>query len=611
MRIGANYLGNRRCEFVVWGPFLKDVMVKIISPKEQTIRMEKDGTGYRKVVTDDVSPGALYFYKLDGLLERPDPASNFQPRGVHGPSQVMGHGAFKWTDENWPGVPLEEMVIYELHVGTFTRNGTFKAIIQRLDDLCDLGVNAVELMPITQFPGERNWGYDGAYPFAVQNSYGGPKEMKRFVNDCHRRGMAVILDVVYNHLGPEGNYLGDFGPYFSEKYKTSWGYALNFDGAYSDDVRNFFIENALYWLREYHADALRLDAIHAIYDMSAKPFLQELAEKVEEFSSQKGRKFYLIAENDLNDVKVVRSRKSGGYGIDAAWCDDFHHSIHTLLTGETAGYYADFGKVEHLVKALREGFVYSWQYSPYRKRRQGSSSKGIPGRQFVVYSQNHDQVGNRMLGERLSKLVSFEALKLAAGVTLLSPYIPLLFMGEEYDEESPFLYFTSHSNRDLINAVKEGRKADFQAFRWEGEPPDPQSQRTFLRSKLKWEMRKEGKHKTLLKFYRRLIQLRREIPAVSNLDKTSLEVSGTERERLILLRRWRDRNQVLCVMNFNKVGTTFRASPPKGSWEKIIDSSERVWGGRGPSMPEEIMKKQDLIMMPLSFVLYKKKEAST
>jgi maltooligosyltrehalose trehalohydrolase len=610
MRIGANYLGDRRCEFVVWGPFLKDVTVKITSPQEQTIEMKKDDMGYRKVLTDDISPGTLYFYKLDGSLERPDPVSNSQPHGVHGPSRVVDHGAFKWADENWAGVPLEEMVIYELHVGTFTREGTFKALIPRLDDLRDLGVNAVEIMPVAQFPGERNWGYDGVYPFAVQNSYGGPEGMKRFINACHRREMSVILDVVYNHLGPEGNYLGDFGPYFSEKYKTTWGCALNFDGAYSDEVRNFFIENALYWFQDYHVDALRLDAIHAIYDMSVKSFLEELAEKVEEFSKQKRRKFYLIAENDLNDVKVIRSRKSGGYGIDAVWCDDFHHSLHTLLTAETAGYYTDFGQVKHLVKALREGFVYSWQYSPYRKRRQGSSSRGMPGRQFVVFSQNHDQVGNRMLGERLSKLVSFEALKLAAGVTLLSPYIPLLFMGEEYGEESPFLYFTSHSKHDLINEVREGRKAEFQIFQWEGEPPDPQSPRTFLRSKLNWEKRKEGKHKTLLEFYRRLIQLRRKIPALSNLDKTSLEVSGTERERIILLGRWHDKNQVFCIMNFNKGDKTFRASLTKGNWKKIIDSSERIWGGQGSSVPKRIMKKQDLIMRPLSFVLYKKEESA-
>lgn len=605
MRIGTQYLGNGNCEFVVWAPFSEDVAVKIVSPKERIIPMEKDEMDYWRVVADNVSPGTLYFYRLRGSLERPDPASNFQPRGVHGPSQVIDYSTFKWEDENWSGALLRGMIIYELHVGTFTPEGTFGAIIPRLDDLRDLGVNAVGIMPVAQFPGERNWGYDGVCPFAVQNSYGGPEGMKRFVNACHRRGMAVILDVVYNHLGPEGNYLGDFGPYFTEKYKTLWGNAINFDGAYNDDVRNFFIENALYWFRHYHADALRLDAIHNIYDMSVKPFLQELTEKVEEFSRQKGRKFYLIAENDLNDVGAIRSRELGGFGIDAQWCDDFHHSIHTLLTGENAGYYIDFGRIEHLVKALGEGFVYSWQYSSYRKRRHGSSSKNIPGHQFIVFLQNHDQVGNRMLGERLSKLVSFEALKLAASVVLLSPYIPLLFMGEEYAEESPFLYFVSHSDPDLIAAVREGRKAEFQAFQWQGEPPDPQSPKTFLQSKLRWEMRKEGKHKVLLEFYRRMIQLRGEIPALSNLDKSSLEASGIEEERLIFLQRWHNESQIFCVMNFNKKDTVFRADLPKGKWKKIIDSSEEMWGGRGSLMPESMEEGQELTIRPLSFALYK------
>ncbi len=604
MRIGPHYIGNGRCEFSIWAPFLKDVAIKMVSPEERLIPMSRYKNGYWKVVVDDVFPRTLYFYRLERSLDRPDPASNFQPEGVHGPSQIVDHSAFQWEDKNWRGINLENMIIYELHVGTFTNEGTFDAIIPRLDDLCDLGINAINIMPVAQFPGERNWGYDGVHPFAVQNSYGGLEGLKRLVNACHKRGIAIILDVVYNHLGPEGNYLGDFGPYFTEKYKTPWGSAINFDDAYSDEVRNFFIENALYWFLHYHVDGLRLDAVHAIYDMSAKPFLHEVAERVEDFSNEYGRKFYLIAESNLNDVKVITRRKFGGYGINAQWCDDFHHSLHTLLTDEKTGYYIDFGNMEQFVKALREGFVISWLYSSYRKRRHGSSSKDLPAHQFVVFSQNHDQVGNRVLGERLSTIVSFEALKLAAGAVVLSPYIPLLFMGEEYGEESPFLYFISHSDPDLINAVREGRKEEFKAFNWKVEPPDPQSPDTFLKSKLKWEKRREGKFKVLLDFYRRLIQLRKEIPALSNLER-NIEVSGTEEERLLHFRRWHNKSQIICIMNFNRKNLNFRISLPNGRWRKVLDSSDQEWMGPGSSLPKEIELDQNLNIKPLSFALYK------
>lgn len=604
MRIGAHYLGEGRGEFVLWAPLLKEVAVRIISPEERTLPMSGDEWGYWRVVADHVHPESLYFYRLERSGERPDPASNFQPQGVYGPSQLVDHSAFSWEDEGWSGVPLQEMILYELHVGAFTPEGTFEAILPRLDALKDLGVNAIEIMPVAQFPGERNWGYDGVYPFAVQGSYGGPEGLKRLVNACHRRDMAVILDVVYNHLGPEGNYLGDFGPYFTGKYQTPWGQAINLDEAYSDGVRSFFLENALYWFGQYHIDALRLDAIHAIYDMSARPFLQELAEKVEALSHRQGRKFYLMVESDLNDVRAIRPRELGGYGIDAQWCDDFHHALHALLTGERDGYYLDFGRSGHLVKALREGFVYSWQYSAYRKRHHGSSSKDRPAHQFVVFSQNHDQVGNRMLGERLSTLASLEALKMAAGAVLLSPYIPLLFMGEEYGEEAPFLYFVSHSDPLLIAATREGRKAEFRAFRWRGEPPDPQSPGTFLQSKLRWEKRDEGKHQVLRAFYRRLIQLRREIPALANLDKNRLEIWGMEEERLVLLRRWHPESQVFCAMNFHPGEIGFRIDLPQASWKKRIDSSEEVWLGSGSSLPDQVEDGQEVRIKPLSFALY-------
>lgn len=602
MKIGASYQGNKRCEFRVWAPFMKKVELKIVSPDERIVPMKKD-KGYWWTVVEDASPGALYLYRLEGERERPDPASQFQPEGVHGASQIFDHNSFKWEDGGWMGIVLPDLIIYELHVGTFTPEGTFEEIIPRLEDLWDLGINALELMPVAQFPGERNWGYDGAYPFAPQNSYGGPEELKRLVNECHKKGIAVILDVVYNHLGPEGNYLSEFGPYFTDKYRIPWGKAINFDGAYSDEVRSFFIKNALHWFKNYHIDALRLDAIHAIIDMSAKPFLQELSERVEEFSKLEGRDFYLIAESDLNDPRAIRPRELGGFGINAKWCEDFHHSIHTLLTGEDHGYYQDFGSIEHLIKSLRDGFAYSGQYSKYRKRSHGSSSRDRPAYQFIVFSQNHDQTGNRMLGERLSNLVSFESLKLAAGVVLFSPHIPLLFMGEEYGEESPFLYFISHSDPDLIGAVRRGRKEEFRAFKFKGEPPDPQTMDTFLRSKIKWEKRKDGKHGVLLDFYKNLIRLRKELPALKNLDKDNLDVFGSEEDKIIFTRRWKEDSHVVCVFNFNRAEKKLRFSLP-GIWKKMLESSEEIWNGPGAILPERIRAGEKIAIKEHSFAMY-------
>jgi maltooligosyltrehalose trehalohydrolase len=608
MKIGSNYLGEGRCEFVVWAPFLNKVDLKIVSTEKRIFSLRKNKKGYWETVVEGVFPGTLYFYSLDGERERPDPASLFQPQGVHGSSQVIDHGSFKWEDGNWAGIPLSEMIMYELHVGAFTPEGTFDAVIGRLHDLAALGINAIEIMPVAQFPGERNWGYDGVYHFAVQNSYGGPEGLKRLVNECHKKGVAVILDVVYNHLGPEGNYLWDYGPYFTDKYKTPWGMAINFDDTYSNEVRNFFIENALHWFKNYHIDALRLDAIHGISDLSAKPFLQELAEKVEEFSLKEDRKFYLIAESDLNDSRVIKPRELGGYGIDAQWCDDFHHCLHTLVTGESQGYYVDFGKLEYLVKSLREGFVYSGQYSEYRKRNHGNSSKDRPAEQFIVFSQNHDQVGNRMFGERLASLVSFESLKLVAGTVLLSPYIPLLFMGEEYGEDSPFLYFVSHLDKNLIEAVRKGRKEEFKSFSWKEEPPDPQAVETFLKSKINWEKREKENHKVLLRFYKKLIKLRREIPVLSNLSKENLDVYGIEDKRVLLIKRWKDESEVFCIFNYNNNDAKFIIPLINGIWKKILDSSDKIWKGLGTYLPERITQDEEITVKSQSLALYMKEE---
>ncbi len=612
MKIGAHYLGNGHCEFRVWSPNAEVVAVKIVSPQERILPMQQKEGGYWQLTATDVDPGTQYFYQLNNGESRPDPASNYQPLGVHAASQVIDHN-FTWNDSNWSGILLENLIIYELHVGTFTQEGTFEAIIPRLQDLKELGVNAIEIMPIAQFPGDkptdggcayRNWGYDGVYPFAVQTSYGSPEALKRLVDACHQQGMAVVLDVVYNHFGPEGNYMSHFGPYFTHAYRTPWGDAMNFDDGHSHNVRNYFIQNALYWLRDYHIDILRLDAVHAIYDLGAKHFLEELAENVAALSKQQNRKLYLIAESDLNDPRVVRPVENGGYGLDAQWSDDFHHALHALLTGEQTGYYEDFGKCEHLAKAYRDTFVYDWKYSPHRKRFHGNSVRDRSPNQFVVCIQNHDQVGNRMLGERLSHLVSFEALKLAAGALLLSPNIPLLFMGEEYGEEAPFLYFVSHSDLDLIRAVRQGRKQEFAAFHAEGEPPDPESAETFLKCKLNWEKRKEGKHQALWSLYQYLIQLRNTVPALVERERQNMEVDFLDDKKVIWWRRWSQNNQILCLMNFNQSDINLGSAMLGDGWRKILDSAEKKWQGSGSQLPEELSNGKELILRPQSFAVY-------
>lgn len=603
MEIGSYYGKNGRCGFTVWAPFSATVSLKIVSPYEKIIPMEKDRWGYWKTELECPHQNVFYYYRLNDEKDRPDPASHYQPAGVHGHSQLMDH-SFPWQDRHWRGMDLARMIMYEIHVGTFTPDGTFDAIIPRLDELKDIGINTLEIMPVAQFPGERNWGYDGVYPYAVQHSYGGPEGLKRLINECHTKEIAVILDVVYNHLGPEGNYLADFGPYFTSRYKTPWGDAVNFDGPYSDPVRQFFIKNALYWITEYHIDALRLDAIQGIFDFGAKHFLQELNETVHKQAVTLGRDVYLIAESDLNDVRITNPSGIGGYGLDAQWNDDFHHAHHTLLTHEQQGYYRDYGQISHFVKAVREGFVYSGEYSHFRSKRHGNSSKDISARKFVVFSQNHDQTGNRMHGERLSALVSSESLKLAAGAVLLSPYVPLLFMGEEYGEDVPFLYFISHSDPALIEAVRQGRKKEFLEFTWQGEPPDPQCVETFQKSKIQWGKRREGIHGMFLAFYRQLITLRKTIPALSHLDKACLAVDGFEGEKIVCMRRWKDASHACVIFNFNSASVEIVPPIPDGRWNKVIDSSEKKWGGQGSLLAGMLSPGEKILVAGYSFAMY-------
>ena len=593
--IGPWYLGQGRCRFRVWAPFAQAVEVHILTPRERFVPMLQRARGYHEAVVEGVEPGTLYRYRLDGSRERPDPASPSQPQDVHGPSQVLD-SSFDWDAGHWCGIPLREYVLYELHVGAYTPEGTFEGIIPHLPDLKALGVTAVELMPIAQFPGTRNWGYDGVYPFAAQHSYGGASGLKRLVQACHRQGLAVVLDVVYNHLGPEGNYFAEFGPYFTERYKTPWGAALNFDGPYSDEVRRFFIDNALFWVTEFQIDALRLDAVHAILDHSAQPFLEELGLALRARAEELNRRIYSIAESALNDTRIIRARELGGFGLDAQWNDDFHHALRVILTGDRSGYYQDYGHVEQLAKAFREGYVHSGEYSDYRRRRYGHSSRDIPALRFVVFAQNHDQVGNRMLGERLSELVSFDALKLAASTVILSPFIPLLFMGEEYGETAPFQFFISHLDAELVEAVRRGRREEFATFLWEEEPPDPQDVETFARCRLSPEKRHAGRHRVLFEFYQALLRLRKELPPLACLSKEQMEVWSSALEQALSLRRWAGEQETLSIFHVGKSPGTLHLPLPPGRWQKQLDSAEERWLGAGSVTPGELESTGDTVV---------------
>ncbi len=605
--LGATFEESGNCHFLVWAPNVQTAKIRFAAPCERTVPLKKDHQGYHHAVVSDVKPSSRYFFELDGRMDRPDPASRLQPEGVHGPSGVI-EGDFPWTDENWYGLPLTDFILYEMHVGTFTPEGTFDAVIGHLDNLKNLGITALELMPVAQFPGERNWGYDGVYPFAVQGSYGGPQGLKRLVDACHQRGMAVVLDVVYNHLGPEGNYLADFGPYFTDRYQTPWGRAVNFDGRHSDHVRRFFIENALYWITECHIDALRIDAVHAIVDVSARTFLEELALAVQARAEALNRRIYLIAENDRNDPRLIRPRHLGGIELDAQWNDDFHHALHALLTGEQKGYYQDFGRLKQLAKAFREGFVYSGGYSRFRGRRHGDSSLDIPARRFVVFSQNHDQVGNRMKGERLSALVSFEGLKLAAGSVLLSPFVPLLFMGEEYGETAPFPYFVSHSDEALIETVRNGRRLEFAGFQEEDRPPDPQDETTFFAARLNHQLRTLKAHDILYAFYKALIGIRCSVSAIAARSKENLRVTCRE-DNILILKRWMTgwchTNEAVVLFNFHRMQVSSELTLTAGRWEKHLDSADKCWNGPGSLMPETFSAGGEvtLSLQPQSFML--------
>ena len=541
-------------EFAVWAPRAKRVAVKV---GDRSHAMQgPDERGWWKAVVEDAGPGSDYGFLLDGdPAVYPDPRSRWQPNGVHGLSRVYDQAAFDWHDAGWQAPPLASSIQYEMHVGTFTPGGTLASAIERLDYLVELGVTHVELMPVAAFAGDRGWGYDGVDLYAVAEHYGGPDGLKRFVDACHARGLAVLLDVVYNHFGPVGNYTGKFGPYVTNSHHTPWGDAVNLEDGGSDEVRRFFCDDALMWLRDYHIDGLRLDAVHGFVDRSAVHFLEQLSAEVEGLAAALGRRLVLIAESDLNDPRVVQPREAGGYGIDAQWSDDFHHALFTVMGGkENLGYYADFGSFEKLAKALTQVFVYDGEYSQYRGRRHGRPVEGLSAHRFLGYIQTHDQVGNRVAGDRVEQIVGMDAAKVAAGIVLTAPFVPLLFQGEEFAASTPFLYFADHNDAEMAKSVREGRRREFAAFGFsEQEIPDPAACETFEHSRLNWQEAGEGRHREMLEWYRALIRLRRRSAALNDGDMRHIRVRWSEADRWLAM----DRGAVLTLANLGQEDASF------------------------------------------------------
>jgi maltooligosyltrehalose trehalohydrolase len=551
--------------FGVWCPNAREGVEVDVAGRR--VRMEPTERGWF-TATIDAPAVTDYAYRMDGGEPLPDPRSPWQPYGVHRASRTVDHASYPWRDSGWRAPALASGVVYELHVGTFSEKGTFEGVIDHLDHLVELGVTHVELMPVASFPGQRGWGYDGVALYAPHEAYGGPLGLKRLVDACHARGLAILLDVVYNHLGPSGNYLARFGPYFTSRHRTPWGDAVNLDGPDSDEVRRFFCDNALMWLRDYHLDGLRLDAVHAIVDTSALHLLEELALEVDALERELARPLVLIAESDLNDPRIVRPRPAGGYGLDAQWSDDFHHAIHVALTGERTGYYADFGGLAPVGTALTRAFVYTGQYAPSRRRRHGRSLEGLGGERFVVCLQNHDQIGNRARGERLGHLTSAGRLHVAAALLLTAPFVPMLFQGEEW-AASPFQYFTDHDDRGLARAVVEGRRDEFAAFGWRADDvPDPQAPETFARSRLDWGEQARDVHRASLAWYAALLELRRRQSDLGVGDPRDVQVTVDEERGLLTVHRG------ACVVVANigpDVQTVTLAAG--GAWEVLLSSS--------------------------------------
>jgi maltooligosyltrehalose trehalohydrolase len=568
--------------FRVWAPTRRRVDV---IAGERRLSMEQVEHGWWEISDGGARAGTRYGYSLDGGADRPDPRSPSQPDGVLGLSEVIDHDAYAWNDGAWRGMPLAGSVLYELHVGTFSPKGTLDGVIERLPHLVELGIDAIELMPVAEFSGHRGWGYDGVDLFAPHHAYGGPAALRRLVDACHSRGLGVVLDVVYNHLGPVGNFLSEFGPYFNDRHQTDWGAPFNFDGAESDEVRRFVVDNALMWIRDYHVDGLRLDAVHAIVDQTPLNILEQLAQEVEALGAKLGRSIFIIAESDLNDPRLVRSRDAGGHGLDAAWSDDWHHALHAAITGERTGYYEDFGSLELLGKALRQAWVYDGVWSTHRQKMRGRKASGLPSHSFVIAVQNHDQVGNRAAGDRLSALVDEGVLKVAAALLLTAPFTPMLFQGEEWASSSPFQYFTDHADPELGRAVSEGRRTEFAAFGWDPDlVPDPQSLSTFDRSKLAWGEVDEPFHRRILEWYRDLIRLRRALPIPRDGAGEGIRVLVDDDKRHLVF----ERDSIIVRVNLGE-----------SDWHSLTSAGNRLLLASDPA----IMPGDDSICLPPSSVV--------
>jgi len=554
--------------FRVWAPLPKQIAVEVNGVRQT---MTAGPSGWWEATVADAKAGDDYGFILDGEGPFPDPRSPSQPEGVHGSSRLIDHFSFGWTDQHWQAPPLSSAIFYELHLGTFTPEGTFASACDKLDHLANLGVTHIELMPVNEFSGHHGWGYDGVDLFAAHHSYGGVDELKKLIDACHARGLAVFLDVVYNHLGPTGNYLGKFGPYFNPHYSTPWGSALNFDGADNAEVRRFFCDNALMWLRDYHFDGLRLDAVHAIIDASAEPFLEQLGREVKELSAATGRHLAVVAESDLNDPRVLDAREAGGFALDAQWSDDFHHALHTVLTGEKNGYYADFGTFADLAKSFRHAWVYDGKYSSFRRRPHGRPHPGLSGHRFLGYMQNHDQIGNRAKGDRSGQFLSPGNLKIASALILTSPFVPMLFQGEEWAATTPFIYFTDHPEPELAKAVREGRQREFAAFGWKPEEiPDPQASETFARSKLNWSELGSPGCVEMLDWHKKLIRLRRSEPDLTNGNLEAVEVHFDESARWFVVKR----GDIIVTCNFKNA---IQEIPlPEGRKREVLMASSVV-----------------------------------
>ncbi len=553
--------------FRVWAPLPKKVELQL---NGKVFPMSRNESGWWSAEIPAAKAGDNYGFILDGTGPFPDPRSPLQPEGVHKLSRLVDQNAFQWTDENFQARPLSSAIIYELHIGTFTPQGTFLSAIEKLDHLVGLGVTHVEFMPVVEFSGDHGWGYDGVDLFAPHQAYGTPEDLKKLVNACHASGLAVILDVVYNHLGPSGNYLAKYGPYFTKKFASPWGEGINFDGPDSGEVRRFFCDNALMWLRDFHFDGLRLDAVHGIVDTSAVHILEQLKIEVEKLSSQLGRDLALIPESDLNDPRLLWSREHGGYQLDAQWSDDFHHTLHTVLTGEQTGYYSDFGAIADIAKALSGAFVYDGNFSEHRRRVHGRPVEGLNGHRFLGYLQNHDQIGNRALGERSAQLMSLGKLKIGAALVLTSPFLPMLFQGEEWGASTPFFYFTDYQEPELANAVREGRCKEFAAFGWKAEDTaDPQAYETFEQSKLKWDEISKSPHAEIFDWHKQLIQLRNSEPDLADGDLQKVSTNFDEKNRWLVV----GRGNVSIVCNFAEGPQQI---PIRQGKQKILIASEKV-----------------------------------